>query len=278
MVLYRTNGPRVEFGELEEQSVPGSAEGEIRLRRWLEDEGHESFTTTDRKGGELEQNLQDAHVLIIIPFWPVYATREMMENASILELILTAGVGSTHIDLATAENHITVTKRTNSNVVSVAGHAVMRILNLVRNFVPQYYQVINEYYQVINGEWSIAGTAERSYDLEGKSVSIYGAGAISQLVAMRLKPFDVKMYYYKSTRLSDVEEEGCGLCYTRLDDMLKLCDVVVIEAPLTPETEGLFDRHVLFNMKKGNSSDMPETCGIPRPHPQLTLGEPCRII
>ncbi len=46
---------------------------------------------------------------------------------------------------------------------------------------------------VLNGEWDIAGLAKRSYDLEGKTVGIYGAGAIGQLVAMRLKPFDVKM-------------------------------------------------------------------------------------
>ncbi|MCA1716989.1 MAG: hypothetical protein LC781_09125, partial [Actinobacteria bacterium] len=114
----------------------------------------------------------------------------------------------------------------------------------VRNFVPQYNQVVN-------GEWDIAGLAKRSYDLEGKTVGIYGAGAIGQLVAMRLKPFDVKMYYYKRSRLSNTEEAVCGFRYVRLDDMMAHCDVIVIEAPLTPETEGLFDRDVLFGMKKG---------------------------
>ena len=33
--------------------------------------------------------------------------------------------------------------------------------------------------------------------------------------------------------------------------MLAHCDIIVVEAPLTPETEGLFDREVLFSMKKG---------------------------
>jgi hypothetical protein len=51
MVLYPGNGHKAEFGELEGQPVPGSAEGEIGLRRWLEDEGHELITTTDREGG-----------------------------------------------------------------------------------------------------------------------------------------------------------------------------------------------------------------------------------
>jgi len=144
MVLYPGNGHKAEFGELEGQPVPGSAEGEIGLRRWLEDEGHELITTTDREGGELDQNLADAVVLITTPFWPVYVTREMIESASSLKLILTAGVGSDHIDLAAAaENNITVAEQTNCNVVSVAEHAVMCVLNLVRNFGPQYKQVVD---------------------------------------------------------------------------------------------------------------------------------------
>jgi formate dehydrogenase len=62
---------------LEGQPVPGSADGEIGLRQWLESEGHELVTTTDREGGELEENLGDADVLITTPFWPVYVTGEM---------------------------------------------------------------------------------------------------------------------------------------------------------------------------------------------------------
>jgi formate dehydrogenase len=48
--------------------------------------------------------------------------------------------------------------------VSVAEHAVMQMLALVRNFVPAYKQVIN-------GEWDIAAIAEKAYDLEGISDS-----------------------------------------------------------------------------------------------------------
>ena len=140
-----------------------------------------------------------------------------MEQAPNLKLILTAGVGSDHVDLGEAANrNITVAEQTASNVVSVAEHAVMCVLNLVRNFVPQYNQVVN-------GEWDIAGAAKRAYDLEGKTVGIYGAGAIGQLVAVRLKPLDVKMYYYKRSHLSNTEEAVCGFRYTRLDDMLAHC-------------------------------------------------------
>ena len=196
---------------------------------------------------------------------------------------------------AAAENNITVAEQTNSSVISVAEHAIMCVLNLVRNFVPQYKQVVD-------GEWDIAGIFTRSYDLEGKTVGIYGAGAIGRLVAMRLKPFDGKMYYYKRTQLSNVEEEVCGFRKTRLDDMMKHCDTIIVGAPLTPETEGLFGRDVLFGMKKGawlintargaivdrdalvealedvQLAGVPETCGTLSPHPRTTRGGRCRTI
>ena len=46
--------------------------------------------------------LRDADVLITTPFWPVSADRKMLDEAANLKLILTAGVGSDHIDLGEA--------------------------------------------------------------------------------------------------------------------------------------------------------------------------------
>jgi D-isomer specific 2-hydroxyacid dehydrogenase, NAD binding domain len=63
-------------------------------------------------------------------------------------------------------------------VVSVAEDELMRVLILVRNFLPGYHQVIN-------GDWNVAGIAYRSYDLEGKTVGTVGAGRIGRLLLQR---------------------------------------------------------------------------------------------
>ena len=169
-------------------------------------------------------------MLITTPFWPVYVTKEILGEASDLKLILTAGVGSDHVDLGeAAERGITVAEITGSNTVSVAEHAAMQILALVRNFIPAYNDIVE-------GGWSIVEIAAGSQDLEGKTVGIYGAGQIGQLIAARLKPFDVNMLYYKRSRLSTVEELSLGIRYATLDEMTAECDVIVIAAPLTPET------------------------------------------
>src|SRR5919202_4966978 len=245
MVLYPGKGHKVEYRDWEGQPVPGSDEGELGLREWIEEQGHELVVTTAREGDELYGELRDAEVLVTTPFWPVYVTAEVMDQAPNLRAVIVAGVGSDHVDLAEAANrNILVAEQTGSNVVSVAEHAVMCVLNLLRNFVPSYKQVVD-------GEWDIARLAKRAYDLEGKTVGIYGAGQIGQLVASRLKPFDVKMLYYKRTPLSIAAEEKFGFRYSYFDDMLEHPDIIVIAAPLTPETQELFNRDTLCKMKRG---------------------------
>jgi formate dehydrogenase len=128
--------------------------------------------------------------------------------------------------------------------VSVAEHTIMQILALVRNYLPAYQQVLD-------GRWDIAKAASRSHDLEGMTVGIFGAGRIGQRVAVRLRPFDVRVLYYDYRRLTTVEEEVLGIRYVLLDQLIRQCDVITIHSPLTPETDGLFNRDRLFAMKKG---------------------------
>lgn len=225
--------------------VMGSAEQALGLREKLENEGHELISTTDLEGGDLDKHLPDTEVLITTPFWPLYVDEQTLDSAQNLRLILTAGVGSDHVDLgAAAERNITVAEITGSNTVSVAEHAVMQILALVRNFIPSYEDVVN-------GGWSIGEIAAGAHDLENKTVGIYGAGQIGQLIAERLVPFDVETLYYKRSRLDESDEKALDMRYAELDEMLAESDVIAIAAPLTPETRGLFNRDTLSRMKSG---------------------------
>jgi formate dehydrogenase len=225
----------------------GCAENALGLPDMLEGSDHELVSLTDREGPDgLDEALKNAEVLITTPFWPVYVDEEKFEKAPNLKLVLTAGVGSDHIDLAqAAEREITVAEITGSNAVSVAEHAVMGILDLLRNFVPSYKQVVD-------GEWDIAALAARGHDLEHKTVGIYGAGRIGQHISQRLRGFDVTTLYYKRSQLGAAEEEVLGFRYAKPDELIETSDVIVMAAPLTPETEGLFDSDTLGRMKEGS--------------------------
>ena len=222
----------------------GCAENVLGLREMVEARGHELVALTD-PGAGLDAHLADASVIIATPFWPAYITKERIEKAPNLQLLLTAGVGSDHFDLAVAAEHnVTVAEITGSNVVSVAEHVVMQVLALVRNYIPAYNEVIG-------GGWDIGKIASRSHDLEDKTVGILGMGRIGQRVAARLKPFDVHTYYFESRRLPTAEEQVLGARYSGFNALVSSADVLSINMPLTPATQELFNRELLYSMKKG---------------------------
>lgn len=164
-----------------------------------------------------------------------------------MKLLVTAGIGSDHVDLSCASRRgITVAEVTFCNSISVAEHVVMSILNLVRNFVPCHEVAMN-------GGWHIADCVQRAYDLEQMHVGTVAAGRIGLAVLRRLKPFDVKLHYYDQHRLSAEIEEELQLTYHEsVESMVKVCDVVTINCPLHPKTEHLFNKELIGSMKRGS--------------------------
>jgi formate dehydrogenase len=205
--------------------------------------------TSDKDGPNsvFEKELPDAEVVISQPFWPAYLTKERLAKAKKLKLAITAGIGSDHVDLEGAiERGITVAEVTYSNSISVSEHVVMMILALVRNYLPSYGWVIR-------GGWNIADSVERAYDLEGMNVGTVAAGRIGLAVLRRLKPFDVKLNYFDKHRLPEKIEKELGLTFhPTVESLVKVCDVVTINAPLHPETEGLFNDKLIGMMKRGS--------------------------
>ncbi len=234
--------------DFEPGELLGCVSGELGLRKFLEERGHTFVVTTDKDGSDsvFEKELSDADVVISQPFWPAYLTAERIAKASKLKLAITAGIGSDHVDLQAAiDNDITVTEVTYSNSISVSEHVVMMILGLVRNYIPSYNWVIK-------GGWNIADCVSRSYDIEGMNVGTVAAGRIGLAVLKRLKPFDVKLHYFDIHRLpAEVEKELNLTFHDSVESMVKICDVVTINAPRHPKTEHLFDEELISKMKRG---------------------------
>ena len=226
----------------------GCVSGELGLRKYVERLGHRFVVTSDKDGPDFvfERELPDSDIVISQPFWPAYLTTERMANAKKLKLALTAGIGSDHIDLEAAIKHdVTVAEVSGSNSISVAEHAVMMILSLVRNYLPSYEWVKK-------GGWNIADCVERSYDLEGMHVGTVAAGRIGQAILRRLKPFEVKLHYFARHRLPAATEKELGAVFhPKVEEMVEVCDVVTINAPLQPGTMNMFNDQLLSRMKRG---------------------------
>ncbi|MGH2949740.1 MAG: NAD-dependent formate dehydrogenase [Solirubrobacteraceae bacterium] len=226
----------------------GSVSGELGLRRFLEERGRRLIVTSDKDGADsvFERELPDAEIVISQPFWPAYLTAERIAKAPNLKLAVTAGIGSDHVDLEAAiERGITVAEVTYCNSISVAEHVVMMILALVRNYIPSHRWVID-------GGWNIADCVSRSYDLEGMQVGTVGAGRIGWAVLRRLKPFEVGLHYTDRHRLpAEVEQQLNVTYHPSAGALVRVCDVVTINAPLHPETEHLFNADLIGQMKRG---------------------------
>jgi len=226
----------------------GCVSGALGLRGFLESRGHELIVTSDKDGEDsvFDRELGDADVVISQPFWPAYLTRRRIERAGKLKLAVTAGIGSDHVDLQAAMDHgITVAEVTYSNSISVAEHVVMMTLALVRNYLPSHQWVLD-------GGWNIADCVQRAYDVEGMKFGTVGAGRIGIAVMRRLAPFDVEIHYTDKHRLSEDLEKQLGAIYhDSAESVAAACDIVSINCPLHPETEGLFDAAMIARMKRG---------------------------
>ena len=226
----------------------GCVSGELGLRKFLEDAGHELVVTSDKdgEGCQADKELVDADVVISQPFWPYYLTRAKIETAKNLKMAITAGIGSDHVDLQAAiDNNIDVMEVTFCNSRSVAEHIVMMILAMVRDYHTQH-AIINK------GGWNIADAVSRSYDVEGLNVGTIAAGRIGLDMLRKMKPFDVKLHYMDRHRLSEEVEKELNLTYHEtVESLVSVCEVVNISCPLHPETEHMFNDDLIAKCKDG---------------------------
>ena len=228
----------------------GCVSGELGLRKFLEDAGHTLVVTSDKdgEGCEADRELVDADIVISQPFFPYYLTRKGMESAPNLKMAITAGIGSDHVDLQAAmDNKVDVVEVTYCNSRSVAEHIVMMILSMVRDYHNQH-RIVNE------GGWNIADAVQRSYDVEGMHIGTVAAGRIGLDVLRKMKPFDTHLHYFDRHRLSNEIEQELNLTFhDSVESLVAVCDVVTINCPLHPETENLFDDHLIGKMKRGTT-------------------------
>lgn len=85
--------------------------------------------------------------------------------------------------------------------------------------------------------------------LLGCTVLVLGVGGVGAAVADRLRPFEVDMVRAASRARDD--EHGHIHGTDELPQLVAEADVIVIGLPLTDQTRGLFDEHLIGTMKQG---------------------------
>jgi len=165
-------------------------------------------------------------------------TRDAIFVADRLKVIARYGVGVDKVDLdAAREKGIIVTNTPNANASSVAELTVGLIIALIRQI-----HVANAATRA--GEWPRL----HGISLEGKTVGIYGFGAIGQRVARRLNSFGCKLIVYDPYLDINAADELKVEVVTQ-DDIIQRSDILSLHCPAVDETRGMVNADFLAQMK-----------------------------
>ncbi len=164
----------------------------------------------------------------------------VLNAADRLRVVSRYGVGIDQVDLRTARARgIVVTNTPGANSTAVAELTIGLILALARS-IPLASQGTKA------GGWPrLSGLS-----LEGKTVGLYGLGAVGKQVARRLAGFDCAILAYDvAPDPAFVAAHGIELCAQ--PELLARADFLSLHCPVLPETRGLVNESFLSSMKHG---------------------------
>jgi phosphoglycerate dehydrogenase-like enzyme len=156
-----------------------------------------------------------------------------------LQVIARYGVGTNNIDLNEAKKKgIVVTNTPGANTDSVAELTVGLILNLIR---PIFYA----WQQTQSGGWP----RTKGLSLVGKTIGIYGLGAIGKEVAKRLCGFDCRLFAY-DIAVDQKYSQRYGIKCVNSNEIIELSDVITLHLPVTDTTRRMVNSEFLSSMKQ----------------------------
>lgn len=162
-----------------------------------------------------------------------------------VKAIANFSVGVDHVDLqATAKRGIIVTNTPDVLSDATAEIAVLCMLGAARR--------ASEGERLVRGagwkDWSPAFMV--GIQVTGKRVGIVGMGRVGQIVARRMRGFDMEVHYHNRRRIDPALEQG-AIFHESLEEMLPLCDVLSLNCPATPETKGLMNEATIALLPDG---------------------------
>ncbi|MBN2782031.1 MAG: D-2-hydroxyacid dehydrogenase [Campylobacterales bacterium] len=195
-------------------------------------------TTSD----ETLARIQDAVVIVTNK---VVITKEFMQQCDNLKLICVAATGMNNIDLDSAkELGIMVKNVAGYSTDSVIQHTFSMLFYLIGH--SRYYDEV-----VKDGSYSnspiFTDVSKPFFEIKNKKWGIIGLGTIGLGVAKVATVFGADVCYFSTSGKNQNNQ------YKRveLDEMLNICDIISIHAPLNEQTNNLLDYEKLSRCKDG---------------------------
>ncbi len=206
----------------------------------LQQEPSWTVVTADQIKDGLEAELLDADALVVRS--AVQVTAGLLESAPKLRLIGRAGVGVDNIDAdAATKRGIVVMNTPGANAIAVAELTLGLMITMARG-IPRANTTMHA------GKWekkSLQGT-----ELRGKTLGIVGLGRIGLEVARRARAFDMELLAFDPFVAPVIAREN-GVTLVSIDQIFSGSDYLTLHVGLTPQTEGMINRHSIGIMKPG---------------------------
>jgi D-3-phosphoglycerate dehydrogenase len=173
--------------------------------------------------------------------------RTLIEKAKRCRIIVRAGVGYNHINLADAAHAgIPVCNTPDYGTSEVADHTIAFLLSLARG-IPEFQDKMRH---DISTPWQYPETTCMRR-IRGTTIGLVGLGRIGIATALRAKAFGLNVVAF-DPYVSRGTEIAVGVERVEsLEALLRVSDIVSLHCPLTPETEGLIDDAAFAAMKPG---------------------------
>jgi len=200
-----------------------------------EEPGLDIVSCSEQDDERLAELLPDTEVI-----WHVLRplTAADMDRAPKLRLIQKLGTGVNTIDLdAAAERGIAVANMPGRNAQAVAETSLLLTLAALR-------KVVAFDARTRRGEGWPAGRALVGGELAGRTVGLLGGGQIAGLLRGMLEAVGATVLFTSRTPRPDP-------AWRKLDDLLRVSDIVSVHVPLTGETRHLLDAERLALLPEG---------------------------
>lgn len=159
--------------------------------------------------------------------------KELFEQIPSIKMVATCGVGYDNLPLEFLKtNGIKASNTPGVLNDAVCELAIGMLFGLLRR-IPEAQEFVK------SSAWS-QGPFTITTTLAGKCVGIAGMGRIGQDLAKRLEPFKVKLAYSGPSK-KDLPYEYHG----NIQSLAKVCDILILACPATPETEKMISEAVL---------------------------------
>ena len=158
------------------------------------------------------------------------ATKEVIEAAKNLKVIVRDGAGYDNIDLAACTAHNVVAMNTpgqNSNAVAELAFGMM--VYMARNF--------------FNGK---SGS-----ELKGKKIGIHAYGNVGQNVGRIARGFGMEVYAFDPFMTDEQIKNAGAIPLHSAEEMYKMCQYISLHIPATEQTKKSINYDLLKDMPKG---------------------------